>query len=180
MGRRQRRGVDNTEAVQPQTQLREIVDKGEGLGLKTLVALVVTHPSSRPVGGDDLGRTKMALRKSRLAAGRRSAKQNNGWADQSHSLVLALKCCRFLGHSSHDGNFQISGAFCTPIRRKSGTRERNASLTFKLDTSPRGMVALLRGETCWHACRITFPNRPSIRAARAKHVLRRDRRACGE
>jgi hypothetical protein len=63
MRRSERRGIHHTEPVQTQAQFREVVDKSEGLGLKTLIPLVVAHASSRPVRRDDLRRAKVTLRK---------------------------------------------------------------------------------------------------------------------
>jgi hypothetical protein len=104
MGRGERRRIHHTEPIQAQSQFREVADKSEGLSLKTLIPLVVAHASSRPVRRDNLRRAEVTLRKSRFSAGRRSAKQNDRRANQSHSLLLALIWCLFLGHSSHDGS----------------------------------------------------------------------------
>jgi hypothetical protein len=111
MGRRECRGIHHTEPVQAQSQFREAMDKSEGLGLKTLIPFVVAHPSSRPVRRDDLRGAKMTLGKSRFSAGRRSAKQNDRRANQSHSLLLALIRCLFLGHSSNDASFRDLAAY---------------------------------------------------------------------
>jgi hypothetical protein len=64
MRRSERRGIHHAEPVQAQAQFRKVVNKSEGLGLKTLIPLVVAHASSRPVRRDDLRGAKMALRKS--------------------------------------------------------------------------------------------------------------------
>ena len=61
MGRRECSRIHHTEAVQTQPQLREVADKSERLGVKTLVALVVAYASSRPVRGDDLRRAEVTL-----------------------------------------------------------------------------------------------------------------------
>jgi hypothetical protein len=106
MGGRERRGIHHAEPVQAQAQFREVVDKREGLGLKTLIPLVVAHASSRPVRRNDLRGAKVTLRKGRLSAGGRSAKQNDRRANQPYSLSLALIWCLFLGHSSNHGSFQ--------------------------------------------------------------------------
>jgi hypothetical protein len=105
MGWSERCGIHHTEPVQAQAQFRQIANKTERLGLKTLIPLVVTHAATRPIRRDDLRGAKVALRKSCFAAGGGSAKQNDRRADQSHPLVLALICCLFLGHSSPCGSF---------------------------------------------------------------------------
>jgi hypothetical protein len=64
MGRSERRRIHHAEPVQAQAQFREVVDKSEGLGLKTLIPLVVAHASSRPVRRDDLRGAKVTLGKS--------------------------------------------------------------------------------------------------------------------
>jgi hypothetical protein len=111
VGHRERRRINHTEPVQSQPQLREEVDQSEGLGLKTLIPLVVAHSTTRPVRRDDLRGTEVALGKSRLSAGRRSAEQNDRRANQPHPLLLALIWCLFLGHGSYDGSFRNLAAF---------------------------------------------------------------------
>jgi len=63
VGRRKRSGIHDAEPVQPQSQLRQVADKCERLGLKTLVALVVAHAPPRPVRRDNLRGAEMTLRK---------------------------------------------------------------------------------------------------------------------
>jgi len=104
VGSRQRRRVNHAEAIQAQPQFREVVDESEGLGLKTLIPLVVAHAPSRPVRRDDLCRAEVALRKSRLPAGCGSTEQNNRRTNQSHSLLFAFVWCWFLCHVSNDGS----------------------------------------------------------------------------
>jgi len=64
VGRGERSGIDHAEPVQAQAQFRQVADQGEGLGIESLVALVVADPASGPVRGDDLRRAKVARRKS--------------------------------------------------------------------------------------------------------------------
>ncbi len=106
VGRGERRGIHYAEAVQPQSQFRQAADQRERLGVESLVPLVVAHPASRPVRRDDVRGAKVALRKSRLAAGSRSAKQNDRRADQPYPFFLALIGCWFLCHSSYRGSFR--------------------------------------------------------------------------
>jgi hypothetical protein len=106
VGRGERRGIDYAESVHPQSQFRQVADKRERLGVESLIPLVVTHPASRPVRRDDVRGAKVALRKSGLPAGSRSAKQNDRRADQPYSFLLALIDCRFLCHSSYHGPFR--------------------------------------------------------------------------
>jgi aspartate aminotransferase-like enzyme len=60
----ERRGIHHTEPVQAQAQFRQIANKTERLGLKTLISFVVAHAASRPIRRDDLRGAKVALRKS--------------------------------------------------------------------------------------------------------------------
>jgi len=84
MGRSKRRGVNHTESIQAQPQFCKVADESERLSLKTLIPLVVAHAPSRPVRRDDLRGAEVALRKSRLSAGRRSTEQNDRRTNQSH------------------------------------------------------------------------------------------------
>jgi hypothetical protein len=106
VGRGERRGIHHAEPVQPQSQFRQAADQRERLGVESLVPLVVAHPASRPVRRDDVRGAKVALRKSRLPAGSRSAKQNDGRADQPYPFLLALIDCLFLCHSRYRGSFR--------------------------------------------------------------------------
>jgi hypothetical protein len=63
MGRRERSRIHHTEPVQAQSQLREVADKSERLGVEALVPLVVAYAPSRPVRGDDLRGAEMTLGK---------------------------------------------------------------------------------------------------------------------
>jgi len=106
VGRRERRGIHHAEPVQPQSQFRQAADKRERLGVESLVPLVVAHPASRPVRRDDVRGAKVALRKSGLPAGSRSAKQNDRRADQPYPFLLARIDCWFFCHSSYRGSFR--------------------------------------------------------------------------
>jgi hypothetical protein len=61
MRRCERSRIHHTEAVQAQSQFREVADESECLGVKTLVTLVVTNASSRPIRGDDLRWAEVTL-----------------------------------------------------------------------------------------------------------------------
>lgn len=104
--RGERRGINYAKAVQTQAQFREEADKGECLGMITLVPLVVAYAASRPVRRDDLSRAKVPMRKSCFPAGGGSAKQNNRRAEESHPFFLALVWCLFCGHGVDLGSFR--------------------------------------------------------------------------
>jgi hypothetical protein len=111
--------IHHTEPVQAQPQFREVMDESEGLGLETLIPLVVAHLSSRPVRRDDLRGAKEAARKSRFSAGSGSAEQDDRGPNQSYSLLFAFIWRSFFGHSRIDGSLQDLAAYpCLRLSEK--------------------------------------------------------------
>jgi len=59
----ERGGIHHAQPVQAQAQLGEAVHQGKGLGLETLIPLIITHSRSRPVRRDDLSGAKVPFSK---------------------------------------------------------------------------------------------------------------------
>jgi hypothetical protein len=100
LGREGRR-IHNAQTVQDQALLDEEMNKSEGLGLESLVALVIANPAARPIGRDDLSRPKPPRREGGLATRRRAAQNHHRRPHQTNGFWLrrsiGVACCRCHG-----------------------------------------------------------------------------------
>jgi len=79
----QRRRVHHAQAVQCKPLFYKEMHQGKGLGIESLVTLVVAHQGAGPVRRDDLGGPKVPLGKGGLPTSRRAAKDYNRRSEEA-------------------------------------------------------------------------------------------------
>jgi hypothetical protein len=98
--RGERCGIDHAQALDIQALLDQEVQEREGLHLKTLVALIITHQRARLVRRDDLSWPEVARCEGGFSANRRAAQHHDGGTCQANNSRAAGCWSLILGHGS--------------------------------------------------------------------------------